>query len=132
MDRSRRATMMLGWRMLLAVFVAAAVVAIGGSAWALPTHGFDKGWSKDDGPDYKHDEEFKFSFFEGPWPGSDKVYGFDEDFDKKWGKGYGKYDPECEPPVPTPEPATLLLLGSTLAGVGAATRWRARGQARQS
>lgn len=46
-----------------------------------------------------------------------------QDF-KKWGHGVKKYDPDCDPPVPTPEPTTLLLLGSTLAGVGVYGRRR--------
>ncbi len=45
------------------------------------------------------------------------------------GKDWGK-DPHCDPPMTrTPEPSTLLLLGSSLAAAGVA--WRRRRQTRQ-
>jgi hypothetical protein len=47
-----------------------------------------------------------------------------------YGYGYGKKDPDCDPPVATPEPTTLLLLGSTLAGFGLYASRRGRGQAK--
>lgn len=62
------------------------------------------------------------------WGDHDKKYK-DHD-DKKWGHGYeyGKQDdwkdPYCDPPVATPEPATMLLLGSTLTAAGVYARRR--------
>ena len=41
--------------------------------------------------------------------------------------GAGDY-PDCGVPVVTPEPFTVLLLGTGLAGVGAAARKRRKGQ----
>ena len=44
------------------------------------------------------------------------------DKDWRWGK-----DPDCDPPMThTPEPGTLLLLGSSLAAAGVAWRKRPR------
>ena len=48
---------------------------------------------------------------------------YKEQDEKKWGYGYGK-DPDCDPPVATPEPATMLLLGSALAAAGLYARRR--------
>ncbi len=65
------------------------------------------------------------------WPGGKDSWGdygksYKDHDDKKWGHGYGKHDdwkdPDCDPPVATPEPATMLLLGSTLTVAG----WYAR------
>jgi hypothetical protein len=105
------------------------------SAWALPTHDYGIGWGKgglyDKHDSEKYDDEYggKFSSHQSGWgdlewgkPKKEKGYG-GHDF-VKWGKGYGTYDPDCDPPVSTPEPGTLLLLGSTLAGLGVYARRR--------
>jgi hypothetical protein len=105
-------------------------------AWALPSHGFDKNWGKTYGHDdkyEKHDGKWGDDYDNKSWFDKDPgwelkkyVNKYDDDHEKKWGKGYEKWDPDCDPPVSTPEPATLLLFGSMLAGLGAARRWRGR------
>jgi hypothetical protein len=65
------------------------------------------------------------------WPdgkdgGGDYTKKYKDNDEKKWGYGYGKHDnwkdPDCDPPVATPEPATMLLLGSSLAAAGVYAR----------
>ena len=120
-----------------------------GSAWALPTHDYDMGWGKGGLHDRQHYEKHDYEYGRAGDHGKHDKYGelsshHKKDYDldknwwgklekhkeydghdfKKWGNGHGQYDPDCDPPVATPEPATLLLLGSTLAGVGAYARRR--------
>jgi len=130
------------------------LVLIVGPAWALPTHEFHGGWGKggsyndyDAGKHHKngtddkhhkndyekwHPDAKKLSFLDSRWHhldkdwwgGLKKLKDHDGHGFKKWSKGHDKYDPDCDPPVSTPEPGTLLLLGSTLAGVVYARRRR--------
>ncbi len=108
------------------------------SVWAVPAHEYDMGWGKGAlhgkhdyekydyeygpaGDHEKHDKYGKVGYQKSGW---DKHKGYDGHDFVKWGKGYGKDDPDCDPPVSTPEPGTLLLLGSTLAGLGVYVRRR--------
>jgi hypothetical protein len=105
-----------------------------GPAWAVPIHEIQsKGddhttWAKgDDQKQYEsasHHEDGPSSFLHAGWDKEDKHWGNgkydkkdkDDDGYSKCAYGYGK-NKDCEPPVAVPEPATLLLVGSTLAGL---------------
>jgi hypothetical protein len=118
-----------------------------GSAWGVPHHDFDKSWGQG-----KHDYEDKYDDKHGKkgkgghsyakkdydkWPQDDdwgdlKKYVGEHEYKSygkpHYGKGYGKHkygkDDPYYPPVPTPEPGTLLLLGSSLAAAGVYLRRR--------
>ena len=135
-------------RLLLVASVCSLAVLYSGVAFALPHSrdfkGGKSGWNE---RSYDHDR-FKD---EGNWGEKDdkqvwhKFKKFDWDDhepkhdwfswgygkkDDKWygGKDWGK-DPDCDPPLThTPEPATLLLLGSSLAAAGVAWRKRRRAE----
>jgi hypothetical protein len=139
------------WMKILGSMSVLSLIGVG-SAWALPTHEYDKGWGKGNlhdkdkhayekydyeyghAGDYKkHDRDGKLgSHHKSGWDDLDKHWwgklqkhrDYDGHEFVKWGKGHGNYDPDCDPPVSTPEPATLLLLGSTLAGFGVYPRRR--------
>jgi len=73
-------------------------------------------YGKYDDDQYQKDKYLKKDYEKWPddkggWGGSKK---YKDDDDKKW----GYKDSDCDPPVATPEPATLLLLGSSLAAAG--------------
>jgi hypothetical protein len=131
------------WWMVIFGSVSALWLVVVGPAWALPTHEYEKHDYKygHAGDDEKHDKkdyekgqrnDHKFWFADSRWDDLDKDWGgklkkhkeYDGHDFKQWGKGPGKYDPDCDPPVATPEPGTLLLLGSSLAGVGVYVRRR--------
>lgn len=137
-------------RILVAILVLPLVLVA--SAWALPAYDHDTGWGKASfqgkhgyesydydhgqvGDDKKTDKYRKFSSHDTPgrWADLDK-HGWGKlekhkkdynghDFVKS-GNGHGTYGPDCDPPVSTPEPGTLLVLGSTLAGLGVYARRR--------
>ena len=136
------------WWMVLSGSVSISLLVGLGPAWAVPHHegalyakldyGDEKYGKYDDDDKYqksdKHGKKGKDSSYEKyakhvkkdyeKWPDDKGGWGDD----KKWGYGYGKHDygkdPDCDPPVATPEPATLLLLGSSLAAAGAYARRR--------
>ena len=128
------------WSMVL--FGSSLCLVLVGPAWALPTHDYDLGWGKSGlhdkhaygyaGGDDKYEKYGKLNShpkkdhdLDKSWWGKlEKHHDYGGYEFKKWGKGYGKEDPDCDPPVSTPEPATLLLLGSTLAGFGVYARRR--------
>ena len=119
-----------------------------GSAWGVPHHDFDKSWAYGK-PDYedKYDDkygkkgkgysyakkDYEKSSYDEDW-GELKKYVGEHEYKKSsygkphYGKGYGKHkygkdDPDY-PPVATPEPGTLLLVGSSLAAAGIYLRRR--------
>lgn len=132
--------------------VLASTLALATQAWALPHHSVqlflsEERWGalsdRDSKPelwdgeggdrysDWKHEEGPKWL------AGKDfeKLRKFQEYKYDKDGKDYGadkhhkypKYDdPDCEPPLSTPEPTTLLLFGASVGGLAAAKRWRHR------
>lgn len=126
---------MARWGLVSIGTVSTLWLVVVGPAWAVPTHDYKheyqkqkQGYEYGDADNHKkhhkygNDEDFGLSnAWWGKWE-KHKEYG-GHDF-KKWGKGHGEYDPDCDPPVASPEPATLLLLGSTLAGVGVYSRRR--------
>jgi hypothetical protein len=132
MAAHRRRSVILGATFVLSlVFVSA--------AWALPAHDYDMGWGKgglhskpDYGkPDYdyghsgSYEKHGKYGNIGKHKSGLEDKYKGHDGYDfVKWGKGYGKDDPDCDPPVSSPEPGTLLLLGSTFAGLGVYARRR--------
>ncbi len=128
--------------------ISALSLVFGASAEALPAHDYDMGWGKSGlhgkpeygKPDYgkydygKHDYDYghsggqekhgKYGKASNYKSGLDKYKGHEGYGFVKWDKGYGQDDPDCDPPVSSPEPGTLLLLGSTLAGLGVYARRR--------
>ena len=132
------------WWMVFLASVSVLCLVLVGPGWALPTHDYDRGWGKgglhdkhdyeygNAGGDENHDKYGKLSkhhkkdydLDKNWWGKLEKHKEYDGHDFKKWGKGHGQYDPDCDPPVASPEPATLLLLGSTLAGVGVYSRRR--------
>lgn len=125
--------MVYRWGMVIFGSISALCLLVATPAWALPTHEYDMGWGKGgfhDKPDHeKHD--YKYGLVDSHWGGvgkdwwgkSTKYHAYGGHDSKKCGKKYGK-DPDCDPPVAIPEPGTLLLLGSTLAGLGMYARRR--------
>ena len=130
-------------RLLLVASVCALAVLYGDYAFALPySHEYKGGGGKDwygnddwdDGYQWgdkkKKSHEYKHEYKKDGWgehePKKDWfTWGYGKE-DEKWGAGmhWGK-DPDCDPPMAqTPEPGTLLLLGSSLAAAGVA--WRRR------
>lgn len=120
-------------------------VLYGGYAFALPHSGDYKadktgkgGWShgsyNDWDDDHWHKKKDKLHKYEKyGWEGHGTqtdwlTWGDEKQGQKSWygGKDWGK-DLDCDPPMThTPEPGTLLLLGSSLAAASAAWR-RSRG-----
>lgn len=86
------------------------------STWK-PKLDFDAGWDKEWGSsDWDSHGTSKWWFLGKGWD-DEKGHG-----GKHGWKGYDKYDPDCDPPVATPEPATLLLFGASMAGVAVARK----------
>jgi hypothetical protein len=129
---------MARWGLVGLGTVPALWLAVTGTAWALPSHDYKHDYQKhgyEYGDTDKHQKPDKYgklsSYFDkeyglsnawwGKWEKHKEYDGHDL---KKWAKGSGQYDPDCDPPVASPEPATLLLLGATLAGVGVYSRRR--------
>jgi hypothetical protein len=132
-------------RLLFVASVCGIAVLYAGSAFALPHHSQDykvgKSWSEGYGDsdrddnhwgDKKSKESYKYK--KDDWGEHDAkkdwyTWGYGKEHEK-WGHdkdwGWGK-DPDCDPPMThTPEPGTLLLLGSSLAAAGVAWRKRPR------
>ena len=119
-------------RLLFVASVCGIAVLYAGSAFALPHHSQDfkvgKSWSEGYGDSDWNDEHWgdrkskeSHKYKKDGWEEHDK-WGHDKDWDWGWGK-----DPDCDPPMThTPEPGTLLLLGSSLAAAGVAWRKRPR------
>jgi PEP-CTERM motif len=132
----------LRWLLFLGSMCALSLVA-SGQAWALPKWDFDKSWGDNDhhyGKHYKWD----FKKWDSKWDYRPRHGDFDKEWlweSKHFKKGYGyhfkkkkKKDHDgcygdCDPPVATPEPATLILLGSSLAGLGVYAQRRRRPRA---
>ena len=140
------------WWMKIFGSMSALSLVVVGSAWALPTHEYDMGWGKGgsmtrtstptrsmttstamrvttrsttgDGKLSSHHKAGWDDLDKHWWGKLQKHKDYDGHEFVKWGKGYWKDDPDCDPPVSSPEPGTLLLLGSTLAGVGVYARRR--------
>ena len=112
--------------LFLVLVVSLAILPLGVSSWALPMRDFDNyerkalkaetGWG---GEEFPKSDRVEWSYKQGHagWL-----------FDKHWkhdvhSKDFGKNDdPYCDPPVSTPEPATILLVGTTLTGLGLVRR----------
>ena len=131
-------------RLLFVASACAIWVLCSGSASALPHHSHDyKGdnnrWSQGygdndrDGERWSDKKNESHKYKKHDWQDREPkkdwfTWGYGKEHDK-WGHekdwGWGK-DPDCDPPMThTPEPGTLMLLGSSLAAA-AGVVWRGR------
>jgi hypothetical protein len=118
------------------------------AAWALPHHSVEHFSSFDPRPDsWRPFDRWKpkLDLEEGWGDGGDQYHGWKHEEGPKWFDGrdwkddkddykfHGKHwkydpkDPDCDPPVSTPEPASLFLVGTSMAGLAVARRLRQRG-----
>lgn len=126
--------MRTGRRLIVAGAVAALLIPLCGPASALPLPWFHQGLGGEFFGEHYGDWGRELFRWQDHWQGEEPLrweYHWQSDGPKKWyldegwsdNKKWFK-DPDCDPPTATPEPATLLLVGTSLAGLGFVSRRR--------